>query len=129
ARAGGAGSATGFDIKIKTVTLTGGGNISFNDIYNSTGAGTGTIISNSTGIVTLGGAFDNVSLAATVNSGTLVLNKASTSAIHAIGGALTINSGGTVQLSGTGGDQIFDSGTVTVNSGGVFDLNAKSETA
>jgi autotransporter-associated beta strand protein len=129
ARAGGAGSTTGFDIKTKTVTLTGAGNISFNDVYNSTGSGNGTIASSNTGIVTLGGSFDNVALALTVNSGTLVLGKASTSAIHAVGSGLTINSGGTLQLGGTGGDQIFDSmAAPTVNSGGVFDMNALSET-
>jgi fibronectin-binding autotransporter adhesin len=119
-------TATAFDIKTTTVTLGGAGNITFNDVYNSTGSGTGTLLSNSTGTVTLGGALDNVSLAATVNSGTLVLAKTSTSAIHAIEGTLTI-AGGTAQLGNTSGDQILNTANVTVTSG-AFDLNAAAET-
>ncbi len=125
ARAGGTGTTTGFDIKTTTVTLGGGGNITFNDVYNGNGSGTGTIVSNSTGTVTLGGSFDNVGLTATVNSGTLVLGKTSTSAIHAVA-AVTV-AGGMVQLGGTGGDQIFDSSNVTITSG-AFDVNDKTET-
>lgn len=79
------------------------------------------------GTLTLGGNVDNVGLGVTVNAGTLVLAKASTGSVHAIGGGgLTIN-GGTAQLAGTGGDQIWDGAGVTLN-GGSFDLNGRSET-
>lgn len=87
-------------------------------LFNSTSFSGGTLI--------LGGAADNAYLNLAVNGGTVVLNKASTAGVHAIGTGLTINSG-LVQLSGTGGDQIYDGDTVNVN-GGTFDLNGKSET-
>ena len=92
-------------------------------------SGTG-LIKTGTGVLALSGNGDNVNLAATVNAGTLLLNKNSSSTAHAIGGGgLTINSGGTVQITGTGGDQIYDTGGITtVNDGGLFDMNGQSET-
>ena len=80
---------------------------------------------NGTGTLTLGGSGDNVNLGATVNAGTLVLGKASTSGIHALGGTTTV-AGGTLQLGGSGGDQIYTAAGVVVNSG-TFDLNGKTE--
>ena len=81
-----------------------------------------------TDTLTLSGSTDNVSLAVTVNSGTVILAKASASGVHAIGGGpgLVIN-GGTAQLGGTGGDQIYDFAPVTITSG-TFDTNDLSET-
>jgi autotransporter-associated beta strand protein len=99
------------------------------------GSFTGTFIGNINGSLTLekagdgtftiGGAIDNNALGATVDAGTLVLGKTSSSSVHSIGGPLTINSGGAVQLGGSGGDQIYTK--VTVNDNGVFDLNGNNE--
>ena len=68
--------------------------------------------------LTLGGSTDDSSLAVTVNSGTVILAKASTSGVHAIGGGpgLVVN-GGTAQLGGTGSDRIVRFAPVTVTSG------------
>jgi fibronectin-binding autotransporter adhesin len=87
------------------------------------------IIKTGPGTLALSGSSDNVSLGVTVNQGTLLLNKSSSSAAHAIGGGgLTINSGGIARITGTGGDQIYNgAGTVAVNDGGLFDMNAQNE--
>lgn len=78
------------------------------------------------GTLTLSGATDNGNFALTVDSGTLILAKASSSFVHAIGGAgLTIN-GGLVQISGTGTNQISSGGSVSM-SGGTLDLNGKNQ--
>ena len=94
------------------------------------GNGNFSIRQNGSGTTTLGGTGDNSAAQATVvNAGTLVLNKTSSSTLHALGGTTdTVNSGGTLQLDGNnGGDQIFDGTAVTINSGGQFDLNGQSE--
>jgi autotransporter-associated beta strand protein len=91
-------------------------------------AKSGTITKTSNGTLTLSGTTDNSGEGVIVNGGTVILNKASASTVHALGGTLsTVNNGGKIVLSGTGGDQIFSSGTVTVNSGGAFDANGLSE--
>jgi autotransporter-associated beta strand protein len=130
ARSGGAGSDTGFDVKTRTLTLTGGGNINFNDVYNSTGSGAGTIQMSGTGVVTLAGTHDNVAVGAVVDSGTLLLAKApSSSTVHALGSAgvgITVNGSGTVKLGGSGSDQIFDSTPMKLN-GGTFNTGGLSE--
>jgi len=75
----------------------------------------------------LSGTGDNGSLGVTVSAGTVELNKASSSGAHAIGGpGLWINTGATVQLTGTGGDQIYNGANVTDN--GTLDLYGNSET-
>ena len=83
-----------------------------------------------TGVTTIGGGLDNGSLRLRVESGTLVLGKASNVNVHSAALAVTVN-GGTLQLGGSGDDQIFDGGslatTVTMN-GGTFDLNGRNET-
>ncbi|MGA2245883.1 MAG: glycosyl hydrolase family 28-related protein, partial [Verrucomicrobiota bacterium] len=75
----------------------------------------------------MSGTGDNGSLGVTLSAGMLELNKASSSGAHAIGGpGLSVNSGATVQLTGTGGDQIYDGASVTDN--GTLDLYGNSET-
>jgi fibronectin-binding autotransporter adhesin len=103
----------------------------FSSIFNQqvqNASGVVVLSKNGGGSLTLGGSGDNLNLGMTANAGTLILNKASSSTVHAIGSGLTINTGATVQLSGTGGDQIYDNTSVTLNNGGIFDMNAKSET-
>jgi hypothetical protein len=79
------------------------------------------------GTLVLNGANDNSYAVATVASGaTLLLDKTSSSGVHAIGVNLTINSGGLVQITGTGGSQIYHDASVDVS--GTFDLNGDSET-
>ena len=82
------------------------------------------------GTQTLSGTLDNNSLTATVNTGTLGLAKASSGAVHALGGSgtvLTVNSGAIARLAGSGGDQVYLAGDVIVNGGGLFDQNGTSE--
>jgi fibronectin-binding autotransporter adhesin len=82
-----------------------------------------------TGSQALTGTVDNEAGKAIVNSGTLLLGKASTATVHAVGAtnanALTIN-GGIVSLSGTGGDQIYTDSHVEITSG-TFNLNGFNE--
>jgi fibronectin-binding autotransporter adhesin len=82
-----------------------------------------------TGTQTISGTADNGNGWARVDSGTLVLAKASSATVHAVGRSndvgLTI-AGGTARLAGTGNDQIYTE--VHVNqTGGVFDFNGTSE--
>jgi autotransporter-associated beta strand protein len=78
------------------------------------------------GAVSLEGAGDNAGTLATVNNGgSLILNKQSSSTIHALSGPLLINAGGLMQVSGYGGDQIYLSSVLTDN--GTFDLAGNSE--
>jgi fibronectin-binding autotransporter adhesin len=106
-------------------TIAGTGSLTFGNIGPT---GNSPVITlNTTGTTTFGGATDNYGTTAIVNSGTLVLAKTSSSGAHAIGGGFTIaGANAIVQLSGTGGDQIYDGDTVTVNSG-TFDFNALNE--
>jgi autotransporter-associated beta strand protein len=82
--------------------------------------------------LTLSGNADNNVTQATVNADTrLILAKASSATVNAIGlndlnfDSLIIQSGGTVQLAGTGGNQIEDAGTVLND--GTLDLNGLNE--
>jgi len=74
------------------------------------------------------GEADNSGFGAMVAAGvTLQLNRASSSANHGIStNGLTVR-GGVVQLTGSGGDQIYDGAPVTVNVG-TFDLKGTNET-
>lgn len=82
-----------------------------------------------TGTQTLSGTGDNSDGRARVDSGTLVLAKASALSVHAVGTnsvvGLTI-AGGTARLGGTGDDQIY-SYTLVDQSAGVFDFNGTNE--
>jgi autotransporter-associated beta strand protein len=109
----------------KTMSIGGAGNLSFDRITKG-GSSIITVTKTGAGTLTLGGTLDNSTIALTVNGGLVVLNKTSTSGVHAIGSNIIITTG-TLQLSGTGGDQIFDASNLTIN-GGIFDLNGKSET-
>ncbi|MGJ8653121.1 MAG: beta strand repeat-containing protein [Opitutaceae bacterium] len=118
------------DYSSNTFTQAGGsfivdgtGDVTIGDITRT--AGDPLVIKNGSSTLTMVGAADNVSARAEVNTGTLVLAKTSSGSVHAIGGLLTIN-GGTAQLSGTGGDQIYNGATVTLN-GGTLDMNSLNE--
>ncbi|MFO1489361.1 MAG: autotransporter-associated beta strand repeat-containing protein [Kiritimatiellia bacterium] len=141
----GAGSAMSFwggglrytgagDTSNRAAALTGNGTVEVTNAAATlalTGAASSldansTLLKTGPGTLTLGGSGDNPGLRVSANAGTLLLDKASGAAVHAIGGALTV-AGGTARLGGTGGDQIVDTIGVTVNSG-VLDLNSRSET-
>jgi fibronectin-binding autotransporter adhesin len=107
------------------LTVTGGG--AYAGIFGTAGNGIGLTVAGSGQTLTLSGTADNSFLAVTVNAGTLVLAKTSSSGVHALGNGLTVNAGTTAQLAGTGGDQIYDGASVTL-AGGTFDLNGRSET-
>jgi hypothetical protein len=109
----------------KTLTIDGTNNVSTGDVIN--GPGTGSVQKNGTGTLTFGGSSDNLNMDATVNNGTLLLNKSSSSSVHAVGAGLTVNSSGTVSLGGSGGDQIYSGSFVTINNGGAFKTNGLSE--
>lgn len=112
----------------KTLTVDGANNTIFGQMNNTPNTGTG-LVKNGSGTLTLTGVTNNLIQAATVNVGTLVLAKASTSAVHAIGATdavgLTIT-GGTARLGGSGDDQIYTKTHVS-QTGGVFDLNGTNE--
>ncbi len=96
---------------------------------NSPNNGNFTITKTGGGVWTTSGNSDNGSTGIIVGSGTVNLNKASSSGTHSVGGpGLTVNSGGLARITGTGGDQIYDGATVTLASGGILDLNGNSET-
>jgi autotransporter-associated beta strand protein len=83
--------------------------------------------------LTLSGTGDNNGTVATVESNTkLVLAKASSANVSAVGilnttvDSLTIQSGGSVQLAGTGNNQIDDGSYVSND--GTFDMNGRNET-
>ncbi|MDB5047740.1 MAG: Fibronectin type domain protein [Fibrobacteres bacterium] len=85
-----------------------------------------TLVKNGSGTLTLGGGTDNGSLGVTVNAGTLLLAKTSSSSVHAVGGGGVTIAGGTVKLGGSGGDQIYNPASIMVNSG-TFDMGGFSE--
>ena len=125
------GTVTLNDSNVTLQAATGGG-VNFNTITASSVQTVAVGSAGNTGTVRLGGTADNLNTAVTVNYGTLQLNKTSSGSVHAVGNsagtALTVNTGATAQITGTGGNQIYDASSATVNSGGVFDLNGQSET-
>ena len=80
------------------------------------------------GTIVLTGTTDNTGISTVVNSGTLILAKASSGTVHAVNHGLGIESGGTVVLSGTGNDQIGDNASI-VMAGGTLNTSGLSETA
>lgn len=131
----GSGGAYTFSGATAAIALSNGGDIEFNTTtdINLSGALTGVanshLILSAGNTITLSGAADNGGARTIVNSGTLVLGKASSGTVHAIGGGsdlgVTIN-GGTVRLGGTGSDQIVDGAWIRMN-GGTFDMNGLNE--
>ena len=104
----------------------GTGSITFGGPFGITGLNS-EVTKTSSGTLTLAGATDNVGMGLNIDSGTVILAKASSSSVHAVGAdGIDIN-GGTLQLGGTGGDQIYDGGSLDI-SGGSFDTNGLSET-
>ena len=97
-----------------------------NASVNQGGAGSLPIIQTGPGTLDLQGSTDNSWLSLNVSNGVVLLDKASSAGVHAIGYGLYLN-GGTAVLAGSGGDQIADPRVVTINSG-TFDLNGQSET-
>jgi autotransporter-associated beta strand protein len=82
-----------------------------------------------TGTQTIAGTADNNSGRASVSSGTLVLAKASSATVHAIGRSFAVGltiSGGTARLGGSGNDQIYTQTDVS-QSAGTFDFNGTNE--
>lgn len=98
-------------------------------VLTVTGNTGNTLTFNGAGRTVFGGSADNANLRVVISGGGTVveLNKASTQAVHALGGnaTSTIGVGTTLRLSGTGGDQILRSHDLIIN--GTFDLNGKSE--
>ena len=142
-------SLSGAGILATGALIAGNGTINVNNPINTTQAGNFAV--GGTGTITLGGAFgvtglnsdvtkvssntlilsgaaDNVGMGLELDAGTVVLAKASSASVHAIGAdGININ-GGTLQLGGIGGDQIYDGAEVSIF-GGSFDANGLSETA
>ncbi len=87
----------------------------------------GTLTKTGNNTLYLGGAADDSGLGLVADSGTVLLNKASSSSVHAIGNGNLVVNGALVRLTGTGDDQILDTANVTVNSG-TFDINSNNET-
>ena len=113
-----------------SITITGGGAVVLSGALTGSSGGP-SLIKQGSGTLTLSGAADNSYLLLDAEAGTVVLAKSSSSGVHAVADVTNIASGATVQLSGTGGDQIYDRpvGTsvgVTL-SGGTLDLAGLSE--
>lgn len=105
------------------VTTTGSAN------FAGSVTGNTTVVMNGSGTQTLSGTGDNSGGKAEVNSGTLVLAKASSGSVHAAGASNAIGAtitGGTLQLAGTGDDQIYLQTNVSIT-GGSFDFNGRNE--
>ncbi|WP_113956606.1 beta strand repeat-containing protein [Roseimicrobium gellanilyticum] len=122
-----------------------------NDVFNGTvnmggSGGNSRIVKVGTETLTLGGTLDNSTARVEVREGTLILAKASSPTVHAIGsgGTLIVGvAGGGVETAQIGDlssyvglgnthmtnytNQIHRGATLTVNSTGVFDLNGFSE--
>lgn len=112
---------------------TGSATLNVDGSANSTFSGDlrdAALVKSGSGTLTLAGTLDNVSSAATVLGGTLVLAKDSSATVHALGtgGVHRIGSGGTIRLGGTGGDQIYNGSTLNLEAGGTLDLNTRAET-
>jgi hypothetical protein len=89
---------------------------------------TTSIIKQGNGTLTLSGTADNSYLVLDAEGGTTILNKTSSSSVHAVAGISNIATGATVQLSGPGGDQIYDGSAYNVTlGGGTLDMAGKSE--
>ncbi|MDX2225716.1 MAG: autotransporter-associated beta strand repeat-containing protein, partial [Verrucomicrobiae bacterium] len=112
-------TGTGTDI-----TLGGAGNVTISSTLN---VGTGNLVKDGTGTVTLSGGTANTTGLATVTNGTLVLNK--TAGVNAIGGNLSVGGAGqTSTVTLLAANQIADTATVTLNAGGILNLSNNTET-
>lgn len=123
---------TGAAVDLSTTTIDNSGAFTLDGtgdmtIGRITGGNGNAIVKNGNNTVTLAGSLDNSFLGATVNAGTLVLSKASTGSVHALGGSISGSIGGTIKLGGSGDDQIFNPATFTL-AGGKFDTSGLSET-
>ena len=128
----GASNADSLTIGSNTVTFDGAGNI----FLNSQIGGTGNLIKNGNGTITLNwggvmaGPQSSHSGTTTVNDGTLILNLGTTASQPTLIGTLTVGDGdGTDFLETRWHNQIGDSTTVNVNSTGTFTVNADPEDA
>ena len=110
------------DVNLQAAT---GGTVTFNTLTSPNTVSTATVSGG--GTVVFGGTADNNQVGAVVNSGTLLLNKSSTSAVHAVGSGLTVNNGGTVIFGNNTGDQIYQNSFVTINNGGTLKTGGFSE--
>jgi fibronectin-binding autotransporter adhesin len=108
------------------ITIGGTGAISLDRIF-----GTAQTIVTKIGAsqLSLDGGTNNSSLNLVINGGVVVLNKASSSSVHAIeAGSTFVNGSGVLKLSGSGGDQIEDSAVIWLDNGGTLDMAGQSET-
>ena len=105
--------------------VAGIGDINFSGVVY--GYGMANLIKSGSNALTLSGLEGNVGLGLVVNDGTVILDKSSSSSIHAVNDNITLN-GGTIQLSGSGGDQIADTASIIVSAASTFDLNGNNET-
>jgi autotransporter-associated beta strand protein len=93
--------------------------VTTNDLVCSGGVNTsgGSIVKSGLGTLTLSGTTDNSFCAVTNNQGTVILAKASTGTVAALGGDTTVNTNGTLVFSGTGGNQVFSGASIILNGG------------
>jgi autotransporter-associated beta strand protein len=145
----GAGTVRNVTNTALTLTFGTADNTTFSGVIN--GGNSLTYAKQGSGTATWSGILDNPTGNITVNEGTMVLAKASTPTVHALGGNSTVNTGGILQLGGTFTDtrpkedgrnnvttvprdlpanyvdQIYNDADLTVNTGGVFDMNGRTE--
>lgn len=118
----------------QTIDVEGNSVLTINTNIVDTGTTAFTMTKTGSGTLVLGGTTANTSMQLNLLGGTVVLNKASSSSVYAIGGnggeSIT---GGLLQFSGTGTNQLPTSGTgnntcaLWVTNGGELDLNGQTE--
>jgi autotransporter-associated beta strand protein len=104
--------------------ITGTGNLTLQELWNSSLNGQFDVTNLDTGTLDLTGTADNSYLNIHAVNGTVLLDKQPSSAsAHAASECFV--EGGTVKLAGTGGNQLYNGNALTVNSG-AFDMNGSS---
>ncbi len=89
-----------------SITVVGSGAVVFSGAVASSGPAT--LLNEGSGTLTLSGSSDNSYLLLDAEGGTTILDKNSNVSVHAVAGISNIASGAAVELSGSGGDQIFN---------------------
>lgn len=108
-------------------TVYAGGDVSIDGSVNSTSSKY-PLVKYGPGTLTIGGTADNGYGSAEARGGVLVLAKASSGSIHAIGGNCTVYTNGTLRFAGTGGDQVYYNANFVMN-GGILQVQASEEIA
>jgi autotransporter-associated beta strand protein len=116
------------------LNLPSGSQVTFGQVHNGGSTAPQMLTLTGGGTLNLGGSVDNNGLTMAINTGTVVITKASTATVHGLGGGTTTIGTGTggnsagLQLAGSGNNDLYSGCLVTVNSpDGYLDLNGQSD--